>query len=77
MGCRNDALTKPLQLTGAVNEEEIERPLMAYSPRLRAILGESRRQMREGQGISHEEFWSEIEAPTPSKRRGGARAKKV
>ena len=61
----------------AQNEEEIERLLMAYSPRLRAILEESRQQIREGRGIGHEEFWAEIEAPKPSRRQGGKRAKKT
>jgi prevent-host-death family protein len=63
-------------LVGIQDEDEIERLLMAYSPRLRAILEESRRQIREGRGIGHGEFWSQIEAPQPSKRRGRARAKK-
>jgi prevent-host-death family protein len=63
-------------LVGIQDEDEIERLLMAYSPRLRAILEESRQQIREGRGIGHDEFWSEIEAPQPSKRREGARAKK-
>jgi prevent-host-death family protein len=54
-------------LIGIQDEDEIERLLMAYSRRLRAILEKSRRQIREGHGIGHEEFWTEIEAPTPSK----------
>jgi prevent-host-death family protein len=54
-------------LIGVQDEDEIERLLMAYSPHLRAILEKSRRQVREGRMIGHEEFWSEIEAPSPSK----------
>jgi prevent-host-death family protein len=64
-------------LVGVQDEDEIERLLMAYSPRLRAILEESRQQIREGRGIGHDEFWSEIEAREPSKRRARARAKKT
>ncbi|HEX8204414.1 MAG TPA: type II toxin-antitoxin system Phd/YefM family antitoxin [Isosphaeraceae bacterium] len=63
-------------LVGIQDEEEIERLLMAYSPRLRAILEESRRQIRGGQGIGHEEFWSQIGTPPPSEPREGARVKK-
>lgn len=48
-------------LVGVQDEEEIERLVMAYSPRLRAILDLSRQQIREGRGIGHEEFWSEVE----------------
>lgn len=64
-------------LVAVQDEEEIERLLMAYSPRLRAILEESRQQIRDGRGIGHEEFWSEIEPPQPSKRRKGERAQKT
>lgn len=48
-------------LVGIQDEEEIERLLMAYSPRLRSILDQSRRQIDAGQGLGHEEFWSEVE----------------
>ncbi|HEX9942703.1 MAG TPA: type II toxin-antitoxin system Phd/YefM family antitoxin [Thermoanaerobaculia bacterium] len=48
-------------LVGVQDEEEIERLVTAYSPRLRAILESSRQQIREGRGIGHEEFWSEVE----------------
>lgn len=54
-------------LIGVQDEDEIERLLMAYSPQLRAILEKSRRQIREGRGIAHEEFWTDIETPTSLK----------
>jgi prevent-host-death family protein len=54
-------------LIGIQDEDEIERLLMAYSPRLRAILEKSRRQILEGRGIGHDEFWTDIGAPIPSK----------
>ena len=57
-------------LVGIQDEDEIERLLMAYSPRLRAILDRSRRQIDAGQGLSHEEFWSEVEGPQPPRARG-------
>ncbi len=46
-------------LVGIQDEEEIERLLMAYSPRLRAILDRSRGQIGEGASMSHDEFWTE------------------
>lgn len=45
-------------LVGVHDEEEIERLLMAYSPRLRAILDRSRQEIKEGDSLSHDEFWS-------------------
>jgi prevent-host-death family protein len=62
-------------LVGVEDEDEIERPLMAYSPRLRAILDQSRQQIREGRGIGHEESWTEFEAPRIAPRRGKTRDK--
>jgi prevent-host-death family protein len=63
-------------LVGVQDDDEIERLLMAYSPRLRAILKESRQQILEGHGIGHDEFWSDIEPAKPSARPRGAGAKK-
>ena len=60
-------------LVGVQDEEEIERLLMAYSPRLRAIMDRSRKQIAEGAGIGHESFWAKIEPPKTSKQRAGAR----
>src|SRR5438477_195229 len=49
-------------IVGVQDEDEIERLLMAYSPRLRAILEASRREVREGEVLAHDEFWAEVEA---------------
>lgn len=51
------------------DEDEIERLLMGYSPRLQAILQESRKQIREGDVLSHEEFWAEVQASRTSRHR--------
>jgi prevent-host-death family protein len=60
-------------IVGVRDDDEIERLLMAYSPRLRAIVEASRKQLREGDVLTHEEFWREVEASRASKRRGGRR----
>jgi prevent-host-death family protein len=60
-------------IVGVQDEDEIERLLMAYSPRLQAILEASRKQIREGDVLSHEEFWKQVKASRTSKRRGGGR----
>ncbi len=61
-------------IVGVQDEEEIERLLLEYSPRLRAILERSRQQFREGQWLSEEEFWTQVEETRPSK--GSAKPKK-
>jgi prevent-host-death family protein len=57
-------------IVGVQDEDEIERLLMAYSPRLQAILERSRQQIREGKVLGHDEFWAEVDASRcPSQRR--------
>src|SRR5438132_8365218 len=60
-------------IVGIQDEDEIERLLVAYSPRLQAIWEESRKQIREGDVLSHEEFWAEVGASRASKQRGRKR----
>ena len=55
-------------LVGVEDEDEIERLLMAYSPRLRAILDKSRAQIAAGKGIPHEEFWDNVNAISAKSR---------
>jgi len=53
---------KPVAVLLAVeDEDELERLLMAYSPQLRQILKAAEREIQEGMGQRHEEFWAEIE----------------
>ena len=52
------------------DDDEIERLLMAYSPRLQAILEASRKQIREGDALSHGEFWAEVKASRASRGHG-------
>lgn len=60
-------------IVGVQDEDEIERLLMAYSPQLQAILEDSRKQIREGDVLGHEEFWAEVEASRTAKQRGRKR----
>jgi len=57
-------------IVGVHDEDDIERLLMAYSPRLQAILEKSRKQIREGNFLSHEEFWKEIRTLRTKQRTG-------
>lgn len=63
-------------LVGVQDEDEIERLMLAYSPRLHAILDRSRQQFREGKQLSEEGFWSQFDHAEPAKgSKGAARPK--
>lgn len=52
-------------LLSITDEEEIERLVLAYSPKFQSILEVAEQQIREGKGIKHEDFWQEVEAEIP------------
>jgi len=64
-------------IVGVQDENEIERLLMAYSSRLQAILEESRKQVREGDVLRHEEFWEEVQASGAPRHRSRKRKAKT
>jgi hypothetical protein len=47
------------------DEEELERLVLAYTPKFQGILEAGRKQIRETGGIGHEEFWQEMEEKRP------------
>jgi prevent-host-death family protein len=72
---------KPVAVLLAVtDEEELERLVLAHSPKFQAIVEKSRRQIEETGGIPHDVFWREVKAEsneTISKgKRGGRRSKR-
>jgi prevent-host-death family protein len=46
------------------DEDELERLVLAYTPKFQGILEAAREQIRETGGLRHEEFWQEMEAET-------------
>jgi len=53
---------KPVAVLISVdNEDELERLVLAYSPRFQKILNVSKQQIRRGEGIHHEDLWQEVE----------------
>ena len=48
-------------LLGIRDEDEIERLVLAYSPKFKSILSKGRQQIQETGGITHEDFWRELE----------------
>jgi prevent-host-death family protein len=55
------------------DDEELEDLVLAHSPRFQAILETSRRQIRAGQTVTHEDFWAEAggSRPEPDNRKPG------
>ena len=49
-------------LLAVTDDDELERLLLAHSPKFQALLDKSRRQIEETDGIPHEQFWREVEA---------------
>jgi prevent-host-death family protein len=67
---------KPAAVLLAVgDEDDLERLILAHSPRLQAILEAARRRLQAGAGVPEDEFWKGVaDAPRPPKR-GGKRAR--
>ncbi len=69
---------KPVAALVAVSdEEELERLLMAHSPRLQEILDAARQRLQAGQGIPNETFWAEMEREQNGTKRKAKRQKTV
>jgi prevent-host-death family protein len=67
---------KPVGALLAIDdEEELERLVLAYSPRLRTLLNAARQRIRAGAGIRHEDLWREVEGGNESRRQSGPPAK--
>lgn len=48
-------------LVGIRDDDELERILLAHSPKFQAMLDEAEQRIQETGGIKHEEFWRAIE----------------
>jgi prevent-host-death family protein len=49
------------------DEDDLERLLMGYSPKLRAIFDAGEKQIRTQGGIPHDEFWRKVESQAAAK----------
>src|SRR5947209_20198954 len=54
-------------LLAVTDEEELERLVLAHSPKFQALLDQSRRRIEETGGISHDVFWHEVAAESRQK----------
>jgi prevent-host-death family protein len=51
-------------LVAVTDDDELERLVLAHSPKFQALLDKSRRQIEATGGIPHEQFWREMNAET-------------
>jgi prevent-host-death family protein len=51
-------------LVAPVDDEDLERLVLARSPRFQALLEESRRSIAAGEGLTEEEFWRAVSERT-------------
>lgn len=49
-------------LLAVTDEEEIERVILAYSPKFQGLLQAARKEIRETGGMGHDDFWQEVES---------------
>jgi prevent-host-death family protein len=56
-------------LLAVTDDEELERLVLAHSPKFQALLDKSRRQIEKTGGIPHDVFWREVAAE--SRKHGG------
>lgn len=49
-------------LLAIADEDEIERLILAYSPKFQAIMEQGKAQIKAGERLTHEEFWEEVDA---------------
>ena len=50
------------------SDDEVEDIVLANSPKFRAVVTEARDQLARGEGIPHEQFWTDLERTGPSSR---------
>jgi prevent-host-death family protein len=60
-------------LLAVTDEDELERLLLAHSPKFQALLDKSRRQIEETGGIPHDVFWRTVKAES---RKSNEKAKR-
>ncbi len=55
-------------LVAPVDDDDLERMLLARSPRFQALLNKSRQSIKAGKGLSHDDFWKAVKQQS---KRGG------
>jgi prevent-host-death family protein len=60
-------------LVAVTDDDELERLVLAHSPKFQTLLDKSRRQIEKTGGIPHEDFWSQVEAESSQKMKRSKR----
>src|SRR5438270_7793928 len=63
-------------LLAVTDEDELERLVLAHSPKFQAMLDKSRRQIEDTGGIRHDVFWREVAAETGEHASKGSRVRR-
>ena len=58
-------------LIAALDEEELERLVLAYTPKIRRLLDAARERIQQRGGVGHEDFWQSVETSGPSSGESG------
>jgi prevent-host-death family protein len=53
-------------MMGISDKDDLERIMLAFSPKFRAFLDEAERRIQETGGMSHDEVWAQVEAESKS-----------
>src|SRR5436190_22411380 len=62
-------------LVAVTDDDELERLVLAHSPKFQALLDKSRQQIEETGGIPHDQFWSEVKTKS-ARSKGKANGRK-
>jgi prevent-host-death family protein len=60
-------------LLGVSDDEELERLILAHSPKLRAILDAADQRISAGAGVAHDEFWERVESSDRAREANGSK----
>jgi prevent-host-death family protein len=63
-------------LLAVPDDDELERLLLAHSPKFQELLDKSRRQFETSGGIPHKRFWREVKAKTRNAAQANVRRKR-
>ena len=73
-GCQTDGpvvITRNGKVVAAllvpIDDDDLERLILAHSPRFQALLEKSRRSVRAGKGLSSDDFWKAVKQRTTKK----------
>lgn len=54
-------------ITGVTDPDDLERLILSHTPRFRRLLAAAERRISETGGVPHDEFWTTVEKPNPTR----------